>query len=58
MKTRQTKSADANAKPKKATAGSSGPALSKKLRYRKHGETSKGVQDGQLQYIARQMSLS
>nr|XP_040019096.1 DNA damage-binding protein 2 isoform X2 [Gasterosteus aculeatus aculeatus] len=42
MKTRQTKSADANAKPKKATAGSSGPALSKKLRYRKHGETSKG----------------
>ncbi|KAM8890983.1 DNA damage-binding protein 2 isoform 2-T2 [Spinachia spinachia] len=44
MKTRQTKSADApeaKAKPKKATGGSSGPGLSKKLRSRKHGETSK-----------------
>ncbi|KAL6106672.1 ddb2 [Pungitius sinensis] len=44
MKTRQAKSADApesKAKPKKATGGSSGPTLSKKLRNRKHGETSK-----------------
>ncbi|XP_037307415.2 DNA damage-binding protein 2 isoform X2 [Pungitius pungitius] len=44
MKTRQAKSADApesKAKPKKATGGSSGPTLSKKIRNRKHGETSK-----------------
>lgn len=44
MKTRQTKSADASeskSKVKKRVGENSGPTLSKKLRERKDGETSK-----------------